>query len=58
MYTLKLNRLRNWQIIEYEATGENGFRTLLRRENPSQPSIGETTGETTYFSFLSSVKGF
>uniref|UniRef100_A0A915CSP5 Aspartate dehydrogenase domain-containing protein n=1 Tax=Ditylenchus dipsaci TaxID=166011 RepID=A0A915CSP5_9BILA len=46
--------LLNWHIIEYELEGENGFRTTVRRENPAQ--AGAVTGDTTYFSFLSSVR--
>jgi len=42
-------------IIEYEVLGENGFRTTVRRENPAQ--LGAVTGESTYFSFFSSLRG-
>jgi len=43
----------NWHIIEYETISENGFITIVRRQNPTQP--GGVSGEATYFSFLSSV---
>ncbi|KAI1712985.1 putative L-aspartate dehydrogenase [Ditylenchus destructor] len=45
--------LLNWHIVEYELTGENGFRTTVRRENPAKPGV--VTGDTTYFSFLASI---
>lgn len=46
--------LRNWQVIEYEVLGENGLRTIVRRENPTQP--GASSGSLPYFEFFSSIK--
>uniref|UniRef100_A0A914CIT3 Aspartate dehydrogenase domain-containing protein n=2 Tax=Acrobeloides nanus TaxID=290746 RepID=A0A914CIT3_9BILA len=46
--------MTNWHIVEIEVVGENGFRTITRRENPAAP--GAVTGNTTYFSFLASIQ--
>ena len=45
--------LRDYHIVEYQCSGENGFCVKMRRENPAKQ--GAVTGSNTYFSFLSSV---
>lgn len=47
-------QLSNWQIVEFECLGENGYRSVVRRENPAKPGV--VAGESSYFSFLSSVR--
>lgn len=48
-------RMSNWSMVEYEVVGENGFRSNVRCETPTQ--MGCEVGEKTYSSILLSIRG-
>ncbi|CAI5445981.1 unnamed protein product [Caenorhabditis angaria] len=48
-------KMTDWHVVEVLAEGPDGFQVLTTRKNPAKP--GAVTGQLTYFSFLSSIKG-
>uniref|UniRef100_A0A1I7W7B2 NAD_binding_3 domain-containing protein n=1 Tax=Heterorhabditis bacteriophora TaxID=37862 RepID=A0A1I7W7B2_HETBA len=48
-------RMSDWHIVEVDVLGPDGFSVYTKRKNPSKP--GAVTGQLTYYSFLTSLKG-
>lgn len=47
--------MTDWHVVKIEAVGPEGFTVTTTRRNPAKP--GAVTGQLTYYSFLSSIKG-